>query len=413
MDRDMAETEGSPDVKKGRNRLAATVVAGHAVKHLYNSGLRAIIMPEIKIGLGLTKFQFGALTSAQMATSWLSTMGGGYLGDRFSNRASLFMGISLGLMGVSLMLAGFAPNYAVMFAAMLLVGIGPSLYHPPAIGELSRRFPDRRGFAISLHGTGGITGEVIGPLVVAGLLTFLMWRDVLKLSVFPALLAAIMIWAALRSLPRIESQASSRSDYFASIAGLFGNRMLVVLVIVVMLRSVGDSAVDGFLPVYLREDLAYSAWRVALYLSLAQAMGLAAQPAMGYLSDRFGRKVVLLPGLAAMTVLSLLLALVEPGVSLFVVILARGVFKFSLHHIFIAAAIDAAGGQVQSTIVSLIYGAGFLGTVSPAVAGLISERFGIHSAFIYGASVGAVATIVLLNLNLARRDTLADAASSG
>ena len=145
----------APEIRRGRNQLAATVVLGHAIKHIYNSALQSILLPEIKIGLGLSATQFGTLAFSRQATGWVTTVGAGYLGDRFANRASLMLGISLTLMGVSYIFAGYAPNYWVMFIAMLLVGIGPSLYHPPAIGALSRRFPDKRGFAISLHGTGG------------------------------------------------------------------------------------------------------------------------------------------------------------------------------------------------------------------------------------------------------------------
>ena len=47
----MSTVQGAVDLKRGRVRLAAAVVLGHAIKHVYNSGLRAIIMPEIKIGL--------------------------------------------------------------------------------------------------------------------------------------------------------------------------------------------------------------------------------------------------------------------------------------------------------------------------------------------------------------------------
>ncbi len=150
------------EVRKGRNQLAATVVLGHAIKHIYNSGLQSILLPEIKLGLGLSATQLGTLAFSRQATGWVSTVGAGYLGDRFANRAALMLGASLTLMGVSYFLAGSAPTYWMMFLAMLLVGVGPSLYHPPAIGALSRRFPDKRGFAISLHGTGGSIGQVLG-----------------------------------------------------------------------------------------------------------------------------------------------------------------------------------------------------------------------------------------------------------
>ncbi len=403
----------SEEVRRGRNQLAATVVLGHAFKHIYNSGLQSILLPEIKLGLGLSATQLGTLAFSRQATGWFSTVGAGYLGDRFANRASLMLGASLTLMGVSYFLAGSAPTYWLMFLAMLLVGVGPSLYHPPAIGALSRRFPDKRGFAISLHGTGGSVGEVLGPLVAAGALSFLMWRDVLRVSALPAILAAFVIWAMMRSVPGEVPGSSSARSYLSSLGVLLKKRTLLLLVAVTALRSMGQSSVQVFLPVYLREDLDFSVAKVAVYLALAQVVGVAAQPAMGFLSDKYGRKLVLIP---AMTVLGLLfLALAGAGseLRLLLTIMALGAFLYSLHTIFIAAAMDIAGGEIQSTVVSLIYGASFLGTVSPIIAGVLADSYGTSSTFLYGGAVTLVATVVLALLRLPKTATQMQEASGG
>ena len=401
----MTAVDVAPDVKTGRNRLAAAIVFGHGVKHVYSGGFQSLIMPEIKIGLGLSFGQFGSLGTARQLTWWLATMTAGYLGDRFSNRASLMLALSLSIMGVSYMLVGFATSYWAILPIMLLVGAGPSFFHPPAVSSLSRRFPERRGFAVSLHGMGGIGGEVLGPLVVAGLLSFMIWRDVLTLSVFPALLAAFVIWAVMRTLPRLDSADTSQRDYFALIAGLLRNRALLVLVAAVALRSIGEGAVDHFVPVYLRDELGYTPTRVAVLFSMAQVVALGAQPAMGYLSDRFGRNTVLLPGVTAVAVVTLALSVAEPGPLLAFLVVGRAAFKFSLHHIFVAAAIDAADGQVQSTVVSLTYGAGVLGIFSPSIAGLLSDNYGIQSAFVYGGVMMLLSVVALLFLRLPRRET--------
>ena len=328
-------------------------------------------------------------------------MGAGYLGDRFASRASLMLGISLSLMGVSFFLAGNASSYWVMFAAMLVVGLGPSLYHPPAIGALSRRFPDRRGFAISLHGTGGSAGEVLGPLVAAGALTYFVWQDVLRISLVPALLAAFVIWSMMRSVPGEAPGSASTRAYLASLVALVKKRALFALAMIAAMRSMGQSAVVTFLPVYLREDLEFSATRVEIYLSLAQVVGIGVQPVMGFLSDRYGRKAVL--ALQALLFLGLYYA--DPGAQLVLVILALGAVLYSLHTIFIAAAMDAAGGEVQSTVVSLIYGATFLGTVSPILAGLIVDQTGDTSnAFIYGGVVMFLTAAALASVRLPRTE---------
>ncbi len=402
---------GTPGIARGRGLLAVVVVTGHAIKHVFNSGMRAILMPEIKIGLGLTGSQFGALLTAQQITSWGTTVGAGYLGDRFSNRAALMLGISLATTGISFFIAGHAATYAVMFLAMLLVGMGPSLYHPPALGELSRQFPDKRGFAISLHGMGGNAGEVLGPIVTAGLLGLASWRGVLQISLVPALLAGVLIWAVMRSITSRQPQSASTRAYFSSIREVMKNPVMVFLVVIAAIRSAGDAPVTGFLPVYLREDLEFSELRVAVYLSLSQVAGLVTQPVFGHASDTYGRKAVLLPGVAAVALLSFGFAGVEAGLVLMLLVIAKGAFSFPLHHMFIAAGMDVARGNVQSTVVSLIYGAGFLGTFSPWFAGYLVDRFSIHSAFLYGGAVSLLATAMLVFLRLPKTSRQLEEAS--
>ena len=408
-----AETLVGPETRQGRNQLAGAIIFGHAVKHIFNSGMRSIIMPKIKVGLGLNRAQFGSLATAQSMSNGLSTLTAGFLGDRFSNRASQMLGLSLGLMGLSFLLAGYAPSYWTMFAVMLLVGVGPAIFHPPAISELSRRFPERRGFVVSLHGLGANVGEVLGPVSVAGVLTFMMWREVLKASFFPAILTAVLIWAMLRIPPPMSAQGvSSVREYVASVGVLLKNRVVIVLVLATALRGLGESAVGAYLPLYLIDDLGIEELKVSLFLSGAQMAGIASQPLLGYLSDRYGRKAVLVPGTASLALLSLALSVAEPGVQLAAIIVARGAFTYSLHHIFIAAALDAARGHVQSTVVALIYGAGFLGSFSPFVAGLISDRYGIHSAFIYGGVVLLLPTALLIAVRIPRPGSPIEAESS-
>ena len=384
------------ELKRGRNKMAVAIVVSHAIKHMYISGQSALIMPEIKLSLGLTRAQFGSLSTANAVAWWVSTMVAGYLGDRFSHRAGLMLAISLALMGGSLFLAGYAPNYVTMLAIMFLVGIGPSMFHPPAIGELSRRFPDRRGFVVSLHGMAASVGQVLGAPTVAIFLVFVMWRTLLKASIGPALAVAFVVWLMMPSREgEREAGVVFRPRYFSSLIGLLSNRVLLVLIVATALRSIGEGGV-GFLPLYLRDDLAYPVTTVAIILSLGQVGGIISQPIMGYVSDRVGRKPVLVVGTALVMLSAFALSVAKPGIQLFLAILLRGSFSFSLHHIFVAAALDAAGGKAHSTVVSLIYGASFLGSLSPYIAGLISDRYGIQSAFVYGGAVMILPTILLI-----------------
>ena len=416
----MARTRSVPisaDVRRGRNRLAATVVLGHAIKHIYNSGLQSILLAVIKDDLALSGAQFGLLSTSGRVTSGATTMVAGYLGDRFANRSGIMLMSSLGMMGISYFLLGSAPNYYLLLAAMLLVGVGPSLYHSPAIASLSRKFPDKRSFAISLHGTGGSIGEVVGPVLTGGLITgtYLVafeWRDVLQISVLPALLCGLLIYLMMRNIPTVSTETASLGDYFSSLFALMSRRAMIALVAITALRSMGQGAIMAFLPVYLLEDQGITAVVIGLFMASIQFVGILAQPAMGFLADRFGHKAVLVPATAALGVLMIALRFAEaddvitftlwrlqiaaPGIQFGLIGLAMGAFLYALHAIYIAAAMDVAEGEAQSTVVSLIYGASFLGALSPFIAGVIVDFTDTASAFVYGGVMVLAATLILV-----------------
>ena len=407
----------TPDVsRRGGALLTVAIVVGHAIKHVYLSGFRITVMPEIKIGLGLSNTMLGGIATSMQVTGGFTTLGAGYIGDRFSQYSSVVLAISLALMGLSFLAVGLSTTYLMVLGGALLMGLGPSLYHPPAVGALSRRFPNRRGFVISLHGTGGSFGEATGPLVAAAVVALLAWRATLQWSVIPAFAAAVAIWLMMRRVPAAEGGASSLRAYFGSVGSLLKNRAFVAVMAVSGLRGAGHGAVLVFLPVYLREDLEFSLTRVALHMSAAQLAGIVTQPLMGSLSDRFGRKAVLGPSMVALGMLFFALKYADPGIQLIAVIVASGVFLYSLHAIFIAAGSDFGSAEVQSTVVSLAYGTVFItGTFSPLVGGLIADSYGITSVFLYGGAllIAGGLSMALLRLPKTARQAMAQAARAG
>ena len=409
-----AETLVGPETRQGRNRLAGAIIFGHAVKHIFNSGMRSIIMPKIKVGLGLNRAQFGSLATAQSMSNGLSTLTAGFLGDRFSNRASQMLGLSLGLMGLSFLLAGYAPSYWTMFAVMFLVGVGPAIFHPPAISELSGRFPERRGFVVSLHGLGANVGEVLGPVTVAGVLTFMMWREVLRASFFPAILTAVLIWAMLRIPPPMSKQGvSSVREYVASVGVLLkkpggdrpglGNRAAGPgrerrgsVSSPVLDRRPGHRGVEGR-PVSVRGANGRD--------RLAAATGVPVRQIRAEGRSGTGHRVtgIAVPGLERRR--------------------TRGtvgrhhrgkgrLYLFTAPHLHRGSARRRTGARpVYSRRADIRRGL-FGGAFPPFVAGLISDRYGIHSAFIYGGVVLLLPTALLIAVRIPRPGTPIEAESS-
>ena len=186
------------------------------------------------------------------------------------------------------------------------------------------------------------------------------------------------------------------------------------------LRSMGQGAMMAFLPVYLLEDQGISAIVIGLFLSSIQFVGILAQPAMGWLADKFGHKRVLVPGTVALGLLMIalkfaptddplmidivLLNITLPGLQFGIIALAMGAFLYALHAIYIAAAMDVSQGEAQSTVVSLIYGASFLGAFSPFLAGVIVDFGTTSDAFVYGGVMVFLAGVVLALIRLTPAD---------
>ena len=138
---------------------------------------------------------------------------------------------------------------------------------------------------------------------------------------------------------------------------------------------------------------------------MAQVVGIGAQPVMGILSDRFGRKAVIVPSMFGMGLLFVALRYADPGPQLILTIIAMGAFLYSLHALFIASALDVAGGQLHSTVVSMIYGASFLGILAPVLAGLIADRYGTENAFLFAGALVFLSAVIILFLRLPRTAT--------
>ena len=84
------------------------------------------------------------------------------------------------------------------------------------------------------------------------------------------------------------------------------------------------------------------------------------------------------------------------GAPLVLNIIGVGAFAFPLLAIFLAAASDIAGEHLQATTVSLVFAATtvFSG-VSPGIAGVLADTYGVKSVFIFAGSGGLVTAALL------------------
>ena len=375
--------------------MLVTVVLGHAIKHIFAAGF-FILLPELKRDFALSNATIGAISTSRMVAGGVVNLVAGFAADRLPHRWAAILGVSMAMVGVFYFLLGIAPNLGMIVVAGVLSSIAVTFWHPSAIGALARRFVNRRGLAISLHGAGGSIGEALGPLIAGALLIGLTWRVILQGAMVPAVGAGVVIWLLLRKLSVQRGEGISVQVYLEALRVFLGNRRLQVLLVLVSCFSVSQGSLMTFLPIYLREDFGYTSFQTGLYLALAQGMGIISQPALGYLSDRYGRRAVLLPSVLVLGLMVLALSVASPGITLALTIVGVGAFAFPLLAIFLAAASDIAGEHLQATTVALVFAATtvFSG-VSPFVAGLLADTYGVPSVFVFAGCASLVTAALL------------------
>ncbi|TMH16165.1 MAG: MFS transporter, partial [Betaproteobacteria bacterium] len=304
-----------PEAPRGSYREMWLITLGHSLTHWYPATFY-LILPIIGKELGLSYSQIGLIMTCQYIAGAVANIPGGVLVDTVG-RKGVLMATSLFWVGFPYLLMGFTHSYLMLLGCVALVGFGNSLWHPTAIPTLARRFPDRKGLVLSLHGMGGNVGDAIAPVVVGALLAVLSWREVVVLNVVPGVVIALLIFVFLGTMQlggkkreaSSEAGAQSLREYFRGLPGLFRNRGLALLSTSSAFRSMTQNALLTFLPVYLAYEMGYSPFWVGACMFALQTAGFAAAPIAGHLSDRMGRKSVMMTSMAMTAVVLVFMAL--------------------------------------------------------------------------------------------------------
>ncbi len=386
-----------------RQTLLVTAIVGHAIKHVMASAF-FILLPELKAGLGLTNTQVGTLSTARLFAGGIANFPAGYLADRFTNLRAIVLGASIAGIGVTYFFAGISTAFWLVTLWTSLMVVSISLWHPAAIGSLARQFTAERGKAISLHGAGGSVGEALGPLAAGFALGYLSWEFIFQGSLLPSLALGFIIWLVLRRVPAEIGESLTFSAYASGVGSLLSSpRMLLVLLFAGGFAG-AQANVLTFMPIYAREEFGVSTETAGFYLFLLNIPGIVSQPVMGILSDKLGRRAVIVPALIVLAITNYLLGAVPAGPLFFATILVMGLFVYSLMAIFLAAASDLAPGDVQATTVSLVFGvATGVGAFAPVVGGWIADTYSLNAAFVASAALVAIVALIALVTRWERR----------
>jgi FSR family fosmidomycin resistance protein-like MFS transporter len=393
--------EGEQGVRRGAKFIIGGLTSGHGVFHWFTRSFE-VMMPEVRDAFNLTGVGIGGITTTRELASGLIALPGGVVTDMVRRYWGLVLAGCMALFGIGWLVIGLSPVYPLLLLGMALVAVAASVWHLPAMSALSHHFSHRRGSALSFHGVGGQAGDAIAPFVTGLLLGVLTWNDIISIYAVAPLFFTFLVFWAFKDLGRSGEQEETKIDIRTQLAQssrLLSNPSLLLITLVAGLRGMAFVAYIPFLALYLVDGQGLNELSRGVYLTLLVVVGVLSTPVMGYLSDRLGRKIVLIPGMVFLGILTAVLPFGQ-GIILLLILAMLGTFLFSDQPILTAAALDIVGeGVAASTLGFLSFSRFVLSASSPIIAGFL-YNLNMQFTFYYIAALFGVAAIILLFIRL-------------
>ncbi len=357
------------------------------------------ILPLFLMGIGATGAVIGLIEGAAETTASLLKVVSGRLSDKVGKRKP-FLVSGYGLSTLAKPLLFFATSYWHVFAVRVTERTGKGLRSAPRdalIADSTAR--EHIGKAYGLHKAMDSTGAVIGPLLVlpvllaAATVTTDTYRLIFLIATIPAALAVVVLILFVREPPMRAPRATGRMLKDAHRLG----RRFWALTLVVLIFFAGEISYSFF--VLQSQAQGMSTITTILLYALFNVVFVIVSLPSGMLSDRIGRRPVLILSFALFALTSLVMALATGLLLLALGFVLYGVYKGTSEGAFKSFVIDLVPKDLRGTALGVYHTAvGLVMLPGGLVAGLLWDAAGAWGTFGYGITMSLIALVLMLYL---------------
>ncbi|MFC2015034.1 MFS transporter [Chloroflexota bacterium] len=333
----------------------------------------------------------------------------GWLSDKLGKRKFLaVLGYSISTVSKPFLLLAnvWGVVLAVRFTERIGKGVRTSARDALVADSVSS---DERGKGFGVHRAMDTTGAFLGLVIAAVVVYFVQGTGAIELTmgcfrylviggVVPAVLAVIVLQSFVRERKRTPSEVISTSNKMnlSGIRGSFDSRFWIFLAVTVVF-TLGNSS--DFFVILRAQDLGAPLLHVVLMLVVWNAAEAALSLPMGILSDKLGRRRVLIMGWFIYALVYMGFAVSTSLWQIWILFAGYGIYYGIAQGVARAFVADLAPADKRGTAYGLYHGVVGLSLVaSSVIAGLLWDNVSSAAPFYLGAGLALVAMVGIITL---------------
>lgn len=359
----------------------------HILNDMYSNYLPALL-PFLALSLGINATKAAILVSVFSMTSYFVQPFFGYFLDRQGIR--WFVHIGTLWMAVLLSLTGLINNFSLLVIIVGLAGLGTAAFHPQASTMVSVLSGDKKAVLLSFFIACGNIGFALSLLIFPPFFKNFGLEST-TYTVLPGLVVAILLYFFAPTADALKGNPTKLKDVFHSIS--LASKKLLVIVSVISLRTLAYFGLLTIFPLYFSSKILLISWNNLMFIMLF--CGAIGGIIGGYLSDRFGRKRLIVSSLILTTPLLFGFFCTSGLISTILLALAGASLLSSFSVTVVAAQEAIPNNKSLAAGISMGFSVG-LGSLAIIPIGRIGDIYGLSTAIIILFSIPIVAGLLAL-----------------
>jgi MFS family permease len=338
--------------------------------------------------LGASFIDVGIIEGIAESTASIFKIVSGYISDRFGKRKPLVYS-GYGISAIAKPLLALTTAWQQVLGLRFIDRLGKGVRDSARDAIISESGGKGTGRSFGFQRSLDTLGAVIGPLIAASLFIYLSYRGLFLLAFIPGLFATLLVAFFVK-----DTAVGMQDGRVYQISFRSFDRNFKILLVGLGIFFIGNSS-DAFL--FLRaQNLGITAVFIPILYLISNLMYALASFPFGILSDKVGRKRVLLLGYSIFFIVYLGFALANSSLLMWMLFPVYGLYYGLTDAVSKALVSDLAPKTLKATAFGTYYTIiGIVALPASLIAGTLWQILGPPYAFFYGAAMSAAAIITI------------------